>query len=235
MTRTSACESPKGWRLDTRTGERYPVPCGRLSCSWCGPVTALATVSAIRISGFDRSGILSVTSPESVGEGEARAAGKVIRTLMGRLVDEVRSMSYAWEHVAVVEISPSDRPHMHFLQRGDEVPSDVMLVASRSVGAGWVGMDAVRHPPTIARYVLKGGLRRTRPPSAGGGSGHGPALRAERMASRELDAAVLARLGRTTTPRRPSRPSGGARGVETGRGALSHADPIDRRNGRKWS
>lgn len=156
--KVSACESPKGWRLDFDTGERYPVPCRRLSCPWCGPVTALATVRAIVDAGFDRTGISSVTLPGVVELADARAAGQLIRKLMARMVLDLRSKGYAWQHVAVVELSPAGRPHVHFLQRGHDVPRDVLLAAARSAGAGWTGMDAVRYPSTVARYVLKGAL-----------------------------------------------------------------------------
>jgi hypothetical protein len=153
---SSRCPTPgiRGFKRDP-SGAYVALPCGRLLCGGCGPVLALGTVSAIRLARFDRCGVLSVAAPELVSEAVARAAGERMRALMRHVVAGVRNRGFVWEHVSTVELSAQGRPHVHFLQRGDPVPSSVLLEIARSVGAGWTAMEPVRHPGQVARYILK--------------------------------------------------------------------------------
>jgi len=74
---------------------------------------------------------------------------------MGRMAISLRASGLTWEHVSVVELSESDRPHVHFLQRGDEVSTTHLRHASEEQGVGWADIAPIRHLPTLARYVLK--------------------------------------------------------------------------------
>lgn len=157
MPSTSAktvCPTPRGMTT-LRDGTRRLIPCGRLVCPFCGPVTALRTISAIRLASPERAGYLSLP-PSRLSTPELRASAPLLlRTAVGRIARDVRLTGKMWEHVSVVELSSSGRPHAHFLQRGDPLsPKELRHLAARH-RAGWAGLSPIRHMSTITNYVLK--------------------------------------------------------------------------------
>lgn len=152
-TRTG-CPTPRG-TTTTLAGERRWLPCGRLVCPYCGPSTALRTVSGIRLAAPDRAGYLSLP-PGQLSTPELRASAPLLlRTAMGRIARDVRLTGKLWGHVSVVELSSSGRPHVHFLQRGDPLlPRELRRLAARH-DVGWADLAPIRFLPVISRYMLK--------------------------------------------------------------------------------
>ena len=153
-TPTKTCPTPRGTTM-TSAGERRWIPCGRLVCCFCGPATALRTVSAIRLAAPDRAGYLSLP-PGQLSTPELRASAPLLlRTAIGRIARDVRLAGKEWQHFSVIELSASGRPHAHFLQRGHQLSPRELRRLAASHDAGWAELAPIRSLPMISRYVLK--------------------------------------------------------------------------------
>ena len=154
-TTTTGCPTPRGTTI-TPEGERRWLPCGRLVCCFCGPATALKTVSAIRLAAPDRAGYVSLP-PSRLSTPELRASAPLLlRTAIGRIARDVLLSGKTWEHVSVVELSTSgSRPHAHFLQRGDPIDSRELRMLAARHDFGWAELSPIRHLAAISRYILK--------------------------------------------------------------------------------
>ena len=150
----TTCPKPRGTST-TRSGEVFLIPCARLTCIRCGPGMALRTVTAIVLAEPTHAGFVSMPSSKLRSDDDIEQAPKRLRTAMGRTARDLKAAGLEWEHVSVVEISPSGRPHVHFLQHGAAVSSRQLREALTKHGAGWAELAPIRRLPVIARYILK--------------------------------------------------------------------------------
>jgi hypothetical protein len=112
-------------------------------------------VSAIKLARPTRAGYVSLATEHLATVEQRREAPRLLRAAIGRVALDLRREGLAWEHVSVVELSRSGRPHIHFLQRGDPVDPRRLRTVTRNHGAGWADLSPIRCLPVIARYVLK--------------------------------------------------------------------------------
>src|SRR4051794_14620508 len=117
MTAPASCPTPNGYRL-TPEGPR-PRACGRLACPYCGPRKALSTVKAIEMARPIGSAVITLKSAPSQDRPRLRAFARVLNAT----VADLRADGVGWEHVWVLELSPSGLPNAHVLVRGDRVTS----------------------------------------------------------------------------------------------------------------
>ena len=150
----TTCPTPRGTSTTT-TGELFWIPCGKLTCSRCGPGIALRTVTAIVLAEPTHAGFVSMPSSKLRSDDDIEQAPKRLRTAMGRTARDLNAAGLEWEHVSVLEISPAGRPHVHFLQHGSEVSSKQLREVLATHGAGWAEAAPIRRLPVIARYILK--------------------------------------------------------------------------------
>jgi hypothetical protein len=134
------------------TGERRPRRCGRLSCSYCGPRIALGTAKAIALARPELSAVLTTwgedvpSEPEALFRIFAEAVNFVTRALRSKGV---------WEYVWVLELSETRIAHVHVLAWGQRVSSSRFRRAAQEAGMRWGDVQPIRHPPILARYILK--------------------------------------------------------------------------------
>jgi hypothetical protein len=116
-------------------------------------------VEAIILAAPERAGFASLPDELLETDDQRAEAPLILRRAMSAISREMTSRGVRWQHVAVVELSADQRPHVHFLQHGSDVPPSELRVIAMDAGAGWTEMTPIRHLPVIARYVMKSAIR----------------------------------------------------------------------------
>src|SRR4051794_33567008 len=101
MTNPSSCPTPRGYLL-TPDG-RKPRACGRLACPYCGPRKALSTVRASEMARPHGSAVTTMKDPPTQDRPRLRGFAKILNAT----VADLREEGICWEHVWVLELSPS--------------------------------------------------------------------------------------------------------------------------------
>lgn len=122
------------------------MPCGRWSCSVCGPAKRW------------RLGRLAVVAePERwVTLSKAGTTPREAFRRLTTLSQALRRRGYRWEYLAVPERHQNGSWHLHLLQRGDYIPQRELSERAESAGMGKVTwIEAVKGPNHVAAYLVK--------------------------------------------------------------------------------
>ena len=132
-------------------GSRFE-PCHRNTCAVCAPRKILTLAHAIALFPVCQAGFVTLATFDDPLEA-ARRLRQGTNAAFRRLH---REHGLIVPRATIVELSPSDRPHLHVLTREPSVPKRAFTEACASAGMGFTNIEMVRRPSIgLVKYCFK--------------------------------------------------------------------------------
>lgn len=114
--------------MSRSSGAVIPAPCRANFCEACGPRKAWKVAVAVDLAAPERLVRFSLVGPDH----------KTQRSRISRVVYDLHSLGFLWEHWGAVEVNPRGTGfHFHAWQRGDFVPQGILQRVCDRRGMGY--------------------------------------------------------------------------------------------------